>query len=383
MKMCSVGGCERTAVARGWCTVHYARYRRHGDPLGARLLKNSGRCSVDGCTRPAKTRGWCKLHYERWRAHGTTELLPPEPPKYGPVCSIDGCEKPTDRLGLCSLHYRRQNKYGDPLVEPQRTRQKGECSVESCTRPAKTRGWCGAHYARVLKYGDPRADQLLKTEKPPCKIEGCERTARNSGYCPKHHQRWKMYGDPLFVQHVKGINQGLCQVDGCGRKAHARGYCHSHYRKYAPPSRICSVPGCGKPHNARGWCVAHYRRWKEYGDPMVDVVVRRNEARDELIIDRHSGYVLEYDWDRKRRVYQHRLVMERYLGRHLRKGENVHHRNGDRADNRIENLELWASGQPRGQRIEDKVEWARQILSTYETEAKKLAKLRRKPADTG
>lgn len=64
-------------------------------------------------------------------------------------------------------------------------------------------------------------------------------------------------------------------------------------------------------------------------------------------------------------IREHIVVMADMLGRPLRDGENVHHRNGDRADNRPENLELWTTSQPSGQRVEDKLAWAQEFVALY------------------
>ena len=70
-------------------------------------------------------------------------------------------------------------------------------------------------------------------------------------------------------------------------------------------------------------------------------------------------------WDGQKYINEHRQVMEQRLGRPLTNAETVHHMNGNRQDNRDENLELWTKRHPKGQRVSDLITWAKEFLPLY------------------
>lgn len=87
---------------------------------------------------------------------------------------------------------------------------------------------------------------------------------------------------------------------------------------------------------------------------------------------RRGGYILIFvgrdapGATKSGHMFEHRVVMQNMLGRPLLPDENVHHKNGVKDDNRPANLELWSRSQPRGQRVVDKIAWAREFLARYD-----------------
>lgn len=67
--ICKVDDCSKHIHDSGFCSMHAARFRKHGDPLkGAKPVR--GKCTVDGCDRPQYGNGLCSMHHQRFKKHG-------------------------------------------------------------------------------------------------------------------------------------------------------------------------------------------------------------------------------------------------------------------------------------------------------------------------
>lgn len=220
-----------------------------------------------------------------------------------------------------------------------------------------------------------------------CDVAGCDRPRyARQPYCEPHYRRLRRTGSLDPGRAVGATVQAKpCMVDSCGNTSTERGLCHGHYLRLIrvgelqpdrPLSRrvndVCTVDQCGNPATARGLCITHRARKRKTGTVNADVPIKKvagtghvNHGYRVVPIPRQLRHLV----GGQRKEFEHRLVMALMLGRALAADESVHHRNGDRLDNRPENLELWSRYQPRGQRVSDKLAWALEIFERYAPDA--------------
>lgn len=231
-----------------------------------------------------------------------------------------------------------------------------------------------------------------------CDIENCGRKHYAKGLCTPHYYRKRDTGTDLLAPLQGRRNQApFCIESECEQPTHSFGLCSTHYAQRRRAGKLpvhnvlgrttarplCKVSDCNEPHAAKGYCSLHYNRWLKHGSADEGTPKRITAVRG-------SGHITKDGYRTVHRprhpsaaksgaIPEHRLAVSDYLRRPLTKVEQVHHRNGDRLDNSVgecltksqcecsvrHNLELWSRSQPAGQRVHDKIQWAKEILALY------------------
>lgn len=222
-----------------------------------------------------------------------------------------------------------------------------ECSCVQCGKTYMRRGsrhtTCSPECGEILKHGALRkcanCETVLSPAQPKfcsteCKYELSRKTSKCVKPCPVCNTEFVAWRGQTYCS-VACKNRGIAKIrkftcQHCGVEFERK---NTKDRTYLYCSRACYGAG-----------------------------VRSRKRPDEWTVKQLStGYVAIQTPDGSRLM--HRYVMEQKLGRSLHKGETVHHINGDRKDNRPENLELWAGSQPKGVRF---IDWLNGSLEALE-----------------
>lgn len=185
-------------------------------------------CTITGCTKPLKikTRGWCSMHYARWERHGDPEKLV-RTKNAGHPCSVQSCDRGAETTGLCSMHYQRKRLTGDPekcitrpngvaleFIENAATSATDECILW----PFKTspQGYGSLHY----KGKKSQAHRVVLEIVTGCVPEGmfachAPQVCHNPACVNPRHLRWGSPQDNSDDKYLDGTVQTGKSHPGC------------------------------------------------------------------------------------------------------------------------------------------------------------------------
>lgn len=265
-----------------------------------------------------------------------------------------------------------------------------DCVREEAPKPNKAlrHDRCHRHYeiAKAVGAITPRKRRPNGSPAPECAIDGCREDMKANDLCASHNARaWR--GADLDAP-FRGKRGDQCSFDGCENAEHGKGLCGGHYRQqldgrpltqlreFIDRDGTCEADGCDRDIANAGLCHRHYQR-KLAGDPNWDRSIKAKAPNGSGHINSDGYKVIQVNGRRK---MEHVYFVEQLLGRELIGKENVHHRNGSRADNRTDgafvlsdrgnlmtgNLEIWSKKQPAGQEVGPKLDWMVEMADDYD-----------------
>jgi len=271
------------------------------------------------------------------------------PKKIKPPCKLDGCEKPSKSRGMCGTHYMQLRRGAiderGASLRPMKQGRDGGCEVDGCGDPIVARRMCSKHYQRRMSgaSGEARERHANHSREGVCRLEGCGREIENGRVrmCRRHYAQYYrriIDEDGVRLRELKRVPsaEGLaCSVPDCHSRPTRRGMCQKH-RRQEQAGLIDEQGNKLREHKTRGR-PRRKARWRTSGGYV------RKHAPEHPNADKYGN------------VLEHRLVMEAHLDRLLGPKEVVHHINGKRDDNRLENLQLrqWTTHPPGSEPVDD------------------------------
>ncbi len=223
---------------------------------------------------------------------------------------------------------------------------KNTCSVEGCNKPRDRKGWCSMHYTRMHNHGELGPAEAFQPEKVALTCEHCSKDFEMTA--GRYRVAVKFFGGRKYCTRT-------CWKEALAIEALER------------PAPTFECAQCKKVvARKRTPKTGQYNLQPKFCGRECASLAGKHNAGLPLHVKQRDGYILVCQGGRRAKyVPQHRIVMERAIDRPLRKEETVHHKNGQRDDNRIENLELWNSRHGKGQRVSDKIEFCAGFLREY------------------